>query len=169
MRLKILANILLLTLLLSLLVAVFPSSEGAAGTAGIIVGHIERAGIRGDMPVDNATVTLSNGMSITTDSNGRFEFDNVSAGNYTLTVINNGRTALTKDVTVIAGQTLDLGTLTQGGGIFGLIFVILVPLIIVVVVVVIIVYLLLRRKRRKKNERSNRQQQEQQEADLGRE
>ncbi len=163
MRPKALAHLLLAAILISLLVATLPGIANAAGTTGTIVGHVDRAGIRGGSAVENATVTLSNGMNTTTDSNGSFEFDNVPAGNYTLTVVNNGRTALTRDVSVIAGQTLDLGTLTLGAGIMGLIFIIVIPLIVVIVVVVIVVYLLMRRRRRKKNELLSRQRQQEME------
>lgn len=162
MRRRIVLHLLLVAVLLSLLVAVFPSNASAVGTTGAIVGHVERAGLRGDVAVDNATVQLSNGMSTVTDSNGRFEFDNLTAGNYSLTVINNGRTALTEDVSVVAGQTVDLGVLRIGGGILGLVFIVLIPLAIIIVVVVVVVYLLLRRRKRKRNELLNRQQQEQQ-------
>jgi uncharacterized membrane protein len=153
-----------------LFVTAFSGVGSAAGTSGSIVGSVERSGFRGGdaTPIDNATVTLSNGMSTITNSSGGFEFSNVSEGNYTLTVIDNGRTVLTKDIMVTAGQTLDLGKLSVGGGIFGLLFVVLIPLIIIAVVVVIVIYWLRKRKKRKENELLNRQRQEQQETDIHR-
>ena len=168
MKSKIPVNFIIIALILCLFVTVFSSAGSAAGTSGGIVGSVERNGFRGgaDTPIDNATVTLSNGMSTITNSSGGFEFSNVSEGNYTLTVIDKGRTVLTKDVMVTAGQTLDLGNLSIGGGVFGLLFVVLIPLVIIVVVVVIVIYWLRKRKKRKENELLNRQRQEQQETDL---
>jgi len=55
-------------------------------------------------PLANATVTLSNGMSTTTDADGRFELKDVPAGTYTMNITKDGYLAMTKTVTVSAGQ-----------------------------------------------------------------
>jgi|GEM_PF-2793394 len=61
-------------------------------------------------PVAGATVTLGN-MTATTDGNGRFVLSNVTSGMYDLKVSKDGYEALTESVTVIAGETVEMGTL----------------------------------------------------------
>lgn len=63
-------------------------------------------------PIVNATVTLSNGMNATTDSNGHFVFNDVVAGNYNLTVTKDGSLIATQEVTVTAGQSSNLGSMS---------------------------------------------------------
>ncbi len=75
---------------------------------GIISGTVKDA--NGNV-IANATVTLSNGMTTTTDANGHFVLDNVTAGTYNVTVTKNGYTALTQSVSTTAGTTSGLGTL----------------------------------------------------------
>ncbi|MBI0581488.1 MAG: carboxypeptidase regulatory-like domain-containing protein [Methanomassiliicoccales archaeon] len=67
-------------------------------------------------PVAGATVTLSSGASTTTDDNGRFEFINVSSGNYTVSVSKDGYQTLTMEVEVTPMQFEELGTLSLGSG-----------------------------------------------------
>jgi parallel beta-helix repeat protein len=62
--------------------------------------------------IAHATVTLSNGMTTTTDVNGHFVFDNVTAGTYDLTISKDGYATITRSVSTYAGQTSDLGSLS---------------------------------------------------------
>ena len=62
--------------------------------------------------IAKAVVTLSNGLSTTTDDNGYFEFDNVTAGSYTLTVTKDGFQTMTETVSTSAGQTSNIGSLS---------------------------------------------------------
>jgi len=66
----------------------------------------------GGVPIPNATITLSNGMTTITDANGLFEFLNVPLGNYTLTATVDGYGAKTMNVTVSSSETADVGGLT---------------------------------------------------------
>lgn len=61
----------------------------------------------------NVTVTLSNGMTATTDVNGNFAFDNVTAGTYDLTVSKDGYQTMTKSVSATADATNDLGSMSM--------------------------------------------------------
>ena len=66
-----------------------------------------------ETPLLNATVTISNtDLSTTTDNNGRFTFENVPEGTRNLTVTHEGHTPYTQEITVLANQTVDLGTIT---------------------------------------------------------
>ncbi|OPY32677.1 MAG: Periplasmic copper-binding protein (NosD) [Methanomassiliicoccales archaeon PtaU1.Bin124] len=62
--------------------------------------------------IANATLTLSNGASATTDANGYYVFHNVVVGNYSLTVHKDGYEDSTIPATVTKGGTSDLGTTT---------------------------------------------------------
>jgi endo-alpha-N-acetylgalactosaminidase len=62
-------------------------------------------------PIANATVTLSNGMSVTSDATGHFSFGNVTAGSYTLTVSGNGYKTITQHVNATPGLTNTLDSL----------------------------------------------------------
>jgi hypothetical protein len=65
-------------------------------------------------PIANATVTLGNGLTTTTDGNGHYMFENVTMGSYNLTVTMNGYQTTTKtDVSIAAGQTTDLSPLSM--------------------------------------------------------
>jgi len=72
--------------------------------------------------IANATVTLSNGMSTTTNAAGYFELTGVPTGSYTLNVTKDGFTMLSQTVNATAGQTTDLHTLNlaKSGGDGGL-------------------------------------------------
>ena len=63
--------------------------------------------------IANATVSLSNGMTTTTDANGHFEFDNVASGSYTMTVSKAGYQTLEQNVTADAGKTNELSTVSM--------------------------------------------------------
>jgi LPXTG-motif cell wall-anchored protein len=63
--------------------------------------------------IANATVTLGNGMTTTTNANGSFEFKNVTSGNYTLIVTKDGYKTITQNVTATPGETTNLGTLSM--------------------------------------------------------
>jgi hypothetical protein len=86
---------------------------------GTVTGTI--TGANGE-PLVGATITLSNGMTATTDSNGYFAFASVPSGSYTLTVTKDGYENMTQTVSVSAGQTTALGslgassTVTSGAG-----------------------------------------------------
>ncbi len=148
-------------LLVTVLLTSFSWNGAAAGTSsGNIVGVVHD--LRGN-PIVNATVSLNNGISTTTSSNGSFELDNVAAGNYTLTVKESGRTVLTKDITVTGGQTTDLGTLTtRGTGFIFLLVVLVIPILIIAVVVFIVIHFLRKRNKRKENEELYWKQRDQQ-------
>lgn len=63
--------------------------------------------------IANATVTLSNGMTATTDANGVFSFCNVTTGSYNLTVSKAGYQTVTQnDITTTAGRTTELGSIS---------------------------------------------------------
>jgi hypothetical protein len=76
---------------------------------GMIEGAIKDAD---GNPIANATVTLSNGMTTTTDVNGQFSFENVPSGNYTLNATKAGLKPITQSVSASAGQTNELGALS---------------------------------------------------------
>lgn len=63
-------------------------------------------------PVGGVTVTLSNGMTATTDSEGRFAFTDVEAGNYALTVSGSSYATATQTVTVSPGEDSVLETVS---------------------------------------------------------
>jgi hypothetical protein len=65
-----------------------------------------------DQAVPNATVMLDDGAVTTTDASGHFELNNVAPGSYTLTVTGEGYEKTTREVTVTAGQAVDLGVLS---------------------------------------------------------
>ena len=73
---------------------------------GVIEGVIKDAN---GNPLANATVTLSNGMVTTTDLNGHFIFENVTAGTYTLNATKAGFAPITQTVSASAGQTNYIG------------------------------------------------------------
>ena len=62
-------------------------------------------------PIANATVTLSNGMTAVTDANGHFVIENVTSGNYTMTMTKDGFVSVTQNVSTSAGVTSQAGTL----------------------------------------------------------
>ncbi len=67
-----------------------------------------------DKPIANATVTLGNGLTTTTNATGHYVFDNVTAGSYNLTVTMNGyQTATQGNVSTAAGQTTELSPLSM--------------------------------------------------------
>ncbi len=63
--------------------------------------------------IANATVTLSNGMTTTTDVNGRFEFTAVPSGTYTLNVTKDGFQTITQTISAVAGQSTALETMSM--------------------------------------------------------
>jgi hypothetical protein len=63
--------------------------------------------------IANATVTLSNGLTTTSDAHGYFIFSNVTVGSYNVTVVRDGFSAMTKSVTVEANATSDLGDMNM--------------------------------------------------------
>lgn len=62
--------------------------------------------------VANATVALSNGMTATTDVNGRFEFTSVPSGSYTLTITKDGFQTVNRAVDAVAGSTVPMGSMS---------------------------------------------------------
>jgi hypothetical protein len=65
-----------------------------------------------DAPLANVVVMLGNGMTTTTDANGHYEFDNVTAGSYKLTANMTGFQGITlNDVSTSAGKTTNLSPL----------------------------------------------------------
>ncbi len=76
---------------------------------GLISGVIKDAA---GQVIADATVTLSNGMTTTTDANGAFSFSNVSAGSYDLTVGKTGYETVTQSVSSVAGETTALGSVS---------------------------------------------------------
>lgn len=55
-------------------------------------------------PVAGATVTLDTGETTTTDANGQYSFENVPAGNHTITVEKDGMFTDTRDITVSGSE-----------------------------------------------------------------
>lgn len=65
-------------------------------------------------PIPQATITLSpSGKNTYTGSDGHFEFVDLDARQYTITVQKNGYTTNRKTVTTIAGGTLDVSITLQ--------------------------------------------------------
>lgn len=75
-----------------------------ATAAGIVSGTVTDAGT--SAALSGVAVSLSNGLSTTTDSLGRYSFVSVPTGTYTATYSKSGYTTQTKSVTVLAGQTV---------------------------------------------------------------
>ena len=66
-----------------------------------------------ETPLLNATVTISNSDLVAkTDLNGRFTFDNVPAGTQTITITHESYAAFNQEITVVANQVTDVGTMT---------------------------------------------------------
>ncbi len=61
-------------------------------------------------PLTNATVTLDNGMTTTTDANGHFVFYNISEGSYNVTISKSGYGPMTEKVNSTAGAQTDIAT-----------------------------------------------------------
>jgi parallel beta-helix repeat protein len=76
---------------------------------GVIASTLKDAG---GNAIANATVTLSNGMTASSDANGHFEFDNVTSGSYTMTISKAGYQTVERNVTAAAGETNDLDSLS---------------------------------------------------------
>lgn len=68
-------------------------------------------------PIAGATVTLnSKGLTKTTGADGRFEFNDIAPGTYSLQIAANNYQATTKQVTIVAGQTANCDVqLTKSG------------------------------------------------------
>jgi parallel beta-helix repeat protein len=62
--------------------------------------------------VANATITLSNGVSTTTDADGRFELTAVPSGSYTLTITKDGFQTISTAVDAVAGSTVPMGSMS---------------------------------------------------------
>lgn len=89
-------------------------------------------------PMTNVTIVLNNGMSVTTDDEGHFFFEEVPVGLYVLSVESEGYELLSTDITVTADEELEMDEVemnkTLNGG--GDIFVIVAAAIIVILFVV---------------------------------
>jgi uncharacterized membrane protein len=70
-------------------------------------------------PLSGATVSLSNGMSATTDAEGNYSFADVAPGSYTITVVKDGYQNRTASVSVGAGDTTAADTPRGSGAPFG--------------------------------------------------
>jgi hypothetical protein len=62
-----------------------------------------------DNPVANVMVSLSNGMTTTTNSTGGFSLSNVPSGSYNVTFSKEGYNTITRSVATAAGETTNLG------------------------------------------------------------
>jgi hypothetical protein len=105
--------------------------------------------------VANATVTLSNGVSTTTDVNGYFELTAVPSGSYTLTITKDGFQTVTQTVSTEAGETTDLATLSiaktaSANGDDGSMLWIAGAFVVLVAALLIVGFLLYRRKKDEK-------------------
>jgi parallel beta-helix repeat protein len=80
-------------------------------TLGSITGTVRDAGGKA---LAYAKVTLSNGLTTTTDADGKFVFEDVVAGDYSMTVSKDGYAPMTQDVSAAAGENHDIGTLAVG-------------------------------------------------------
>ena len=94
-------------LFLSFLMLLIGAQSGyAQSTKGAVSGHVTDTT---NAIIQNARIELApTGLSAKTDSAGDFTFTAVSPGSYILQVTCPGFTATTKDVTIVAGQTLHL-------------------------------------------------------------
>lgn len=63
-------------------------------------------------PLSNVAVELSTGIITTTNAFGRYTFSNVTAGLYTITVLQEGFEPMTMDVEVVGGESTTIGTST---------------------------------------------------------
>ncbi len=66
----------------------------------------------GGAPLSNVTVELSSGITTSTNAFGQYTFRNVTAGPYTITVLQEGFEPLTMDVEVVGGENTSIGTST---------------------------------------------------------
>ena len=66
-------------------------------------------------PLDNVSITIVPGAnSITTSSNGKFEFTNLEEGQYTISAQKSGYQSNRKNVTVVSGESVTANiTLTE--------------------------------------------------------
>ncbi|HEY3419099.1 MAG TPA: carboxypeptidase regulatory-like domain-containing protein [Methanomassiliicoccales archaeon] len=83
---------------------------------GVIEGMIKDAN---GNPIAHALVTLSNGMTTTTDANGNFAIGNVTSGSYNMTVVMDGFITTSQSVSTTAGQTTNIGTLSVQADVSG--------------------------------------------------
>ena len=94
--------LIILAVLLPLLAGCAKDEVDLTGTISGLVTDYTNA----NAPIAGATVTLSSkGLTKTTGSDGRFEFTDLEAGTYTLSVKANNYQATTKQITVYAGQS----------------------------------------------------------------
>jgi len=100
--------------------------------------------------VFNATVTLSNGMTTTTDAYGNFYFTDVPAGSYNITIHRGGFADFNYTIQVLAGNDNDIGIFNMvqekagtDNGIFGqpMVQVIVIAVIVIVFICAVTLYL----------------------------
>ncbi len=100
-------------------------------------------------PIVGATVWLSIGRTTTTDSQGHFQFSNVPSGTSTLTVTKGGYDQLNQDVSVTAGHTTNLGTVSiQTTTAASTDYTLVLVVIVVVLIVAVLAALILVRRRK---------------------
>jgi hypothetical protein len=80
------------------------TQDGSCG-AGTLTGYIKDTDANNGLPVANATVTLSNGASTTSNSSGYYTFASVPGGTYTLTASANCYSTASTSVTVTNNAT----------------------------------------------------------------
>ena len=101
---KKIASISILVLIISMFFSCAKDEEDLSGTIGGIVTEYASA----NTPIAGATVTINGkGLSKTTGSDGRYEFEGLEPGTYTISVNANNYQATTKQVTVYAGQKVN--------------------------------------------------------------
>ncbi|MCG7840837.1 MAG: Ig-like domain-containing protein, partial [Methanomassiliicoccales archaeon] len=100
--------------------------------------------------LENATVALSSGETVTTDVNGHFMFVNITSGSNTLTIAKDGYEGLTRNVTVSIGQTTDLGDLSvdTSSSASDDSFIMIITAILAIIVLLVIIMLYVRRKKK---------------------
>jgi hypothetical protein len=106
---------------------------------GYIEGVLKNA--HGD-PITNATVTLSNGMSVQTDSKGQFKFSNVTAGTFLLKCVKDGFPPITQTVTSTAGKVNNLGSISfvpSGSSSDGSIFFVALAILFIAILALVLV------------------------------
>jgi iron complex outermembrane receptor protein len=102
-------QILTVTALLFMTIPMAMAQSSDAGTAALSGVVTDAAG----QALQHVTITISGGVSGRSDDQGRFSFTGLSAGSRKITVSMIGYQQITKEITLLSGQTLDLSLQLQ--------------------------------------------------------